>query len=624
MQVDVEVRLGSENFHGSEIEGVQVRQELGRHTSCSLHIIRDTSASFFLSNFLGKPLEVRLMDEHGHAAVVFEGAVTSGRESYMLDGGLDLQIEALSPSTRLDYRHTALHKNQTLEALCQKLNVSILDGDRSAHPKPEKPLDYVQYGETEFDFLCRIADDHGLAVRTAGPSVELMSKFVDGPVVLDIGVSLLSLSATCRPVNHGFKSAGFDWKEKRDHRFHGVRETPLWLGGAQSLVSSVRDLAPQTGGAGDPNIDTTAFRAGSFGDQLASLKRESERALGTSAIVEGSASDIRLKVGETVEINGAGSDFSGKYGLTRVTHRFEGHDYQAEFQATPWARFSNYRKPSRRLIPGVMTAIVTNVDDPMGLYRVRVRFPWVATDTETRWIPLATPHAGNGRGFHFLPEIGDEILVAFEQGDPERPIGIGSLFNGKDVPPKRTEKNGAKHIVTRSGNTIMFIDDDGKEAIEVHSAKGEAWMRLENANGKAQISMHSEGDILIEAKGELRLRSNTFIRETDQNSWTKTGGKEVGLTNGDLIVETKANYTLDVGMNLTAKAGMMLDLIGGAISSLVGKMVHIQPPGHMAKPVIKEPMKTKASPWKSKSTPELAEHKATADAVTPRQAPTNE
>ena len=91
-----------------------------------------------------------------------------------------------------------------------------------------------------------------------------------------------------------------------------------------------------------------------------------------------------------------------------------------------------------------------------------------------------------------------------------------------------------------------------------------------------------------------------------------------------MIVETKANYTLDVGMNLTAKAGMMLDLIGGAISSLVGKMVHIQPPGHMAKPVIKEPMKTKASPWKSKSTPELAEHKATADAVTPRQAPTNE
>ena len=112
--------------------------------------------------------------------------------------------------------------------------------------------------------------------------------------------------------------------------------------------------------------------------------------------------------------------------------------------------------------------------------RVRVQYRWSGGDERSYWARLATPHTGNGRGMMFIPEIGDEVLVAFLGGDPEQPVVVGSLWNGKDLAPEPAKDNTAKRLITRSGNTIQLLDDDGAETIEVFTPEGKCMVQLTN------------------------------------------------------------------------------------------------------------------------------------------------
>src|SRR5437868_3604561 len=91
-------------------------------------------------------------------------------------------------------------------------------------------------------------------------------------------------------------------------------------------------------------------------------------------------------------------------------------------------------------ISGVVVGVVTNNQgDPDGLGRVKVKFPWLSNEEESFWARVAAPMAGKERGFYFLPEVEDEVLVAFEQGDVRFPYVVGSLWNGKDAPPAKND-----------------------------------------------------------------------------------------------------------------------------------------------------------------------------------------
>ncbi|RLI48197.1 MAG: phage tail protein, partial [Candidatus Thorarchaeota archaeon] len=131
----------------------------------------------------------------------------------------------------------------------------------------------------------------------------------------------------------------------------------------------------------------------------------------------------------------------------------------------------NIKEESDDRIPGVMPGIVTNNQDPENLYRVKVKFPWLSEDNETDWIRVATLMAGPERGSFFLPEVGDEVLVAFEYGDINAPYVIGVLWNRKQKPPETNSdgKNNIRKIRSRSGHEIIFNDDDTskKEKLEI-------------------------------------------------------------------------------------------------------------------------------------------------------------
>src|SRR5204862_7721429 len=101
--------------------------------------------------------------------------------------------------------------------------------------------------------------------------------------------------------------------------------------------------------------------------------------------------------------------------------------------------------------------------------RVKVRFPWLSNDDESRWARVAATMAGNDRGVYLLPEVEDEVLVAFEHGDISFPYVVGSLWNGKDAPPATNDdgKNNIRVIKSRSGHVVRLNDEDGKETIEI-------------------------------------------------------------------------------------------------------------------------------------------------------------
>ena len=117
-------------------------------------------------------------------------------------------------------------------------------------------------------------------------------------------------------------------------------------------------------------------------------------------------------------------------------------------------------------IPGVVTGIVNSLDDPQGMGRVQLTFPWMSGSVpESNWARIAVPMAGPERGFQFMPEVGDEVLVAFEQGSLRHPYVIGYLWNGQDAPPR--DEPAQRAIQTVSGHVLEFDDTDGSEKISL-------------------------------------------------------------------------------------------------------------------------------------------------------------
>jgi uncharacterized protein involved in type VI secretion and phage assembly len=162
-------------------------------------------------------------------------------------------------------------------------------------------------------------------------------------------------------------------------------------------------------------------------------------------------------------------------------------------------------------ISGVVVGIVTNNQDPEGMGRVKVNFPWLNDEDESAWARVATLMAGNGRGIYFLPEVEDEVLVAFEHGDLSFPYVIGSLWNGKDATPAKNDdgKNNLRLIKSRSGHTICLNDEDGKEKIEIVDKSGKNCLVFDTANNT--ITITSDQDInLSAAQGTIKLEAQNI------------------------------------------------------------------------------------------------------------------
>ncbi|NES22098.1 MAG: phage tail protein [Symploca sp. SIO3E6] len=162
-------------------------------------------------------------------------------------------------------------------------------------------------------------------------------------------------------------------------------------------------------------------------------------------------------------------------------------------------------------IYGVVVGIVTNNEDPEGLGRVKVKFPWLSDEDESDWARIATLMAGNARGTYFLPEVEDEVLVAFERGDVRLPYVIGSLWNGKDLPPASNEdgNNNLRVIQSRSGHVIRLNDEEGAETIEIIDKTENNSIVIDTATNS--IAITTDGDITLSAsQGKIKLEAQNI------------------------------------------------------------------------------------------------------------------
>jgi uncharacterized protein involved in type VI secretion and phage assembly len=160
---------------------------------------------------------------------------------------------------------------------------------------------------------------------------------------------------------------------------------------------------------------------------------------------------------------------------------------------------------------GVVVGLVTNNTDPEGLGRVKVKFPWLSEMQESHWARIASLMAGKDRGTYFLPEVDDEVLVAFEHGDLRFPYILGMLWNGKDTVPAKNEdeKNNIRMIKSRSGHTICLDDTEGKEKIEILDKTGKNSLVFDTA--KNTITIAAEQDLILSApKGKIELDAQTI------------------------------------------------------------------------------------------------------------------
>ena len=224
-----------------------------------------------------------------------------------------------------------------------------------------------------------------------------------------------------------------------------------------------------------------------------------------------------LRVGSQLELSGVGR-FSGTYTVTEVTHAFGGNGYQTSFQLNGAPGAAELLSPGagldRGMISGLLTGIVTDNKDPQQRGRIQVTIP-ALNDQARYWARLSTLMAGPEHGSFFLPATGDEVLVAFEQGDPGRPFILGALWNGHDAQPdpKPDGDNDLLFIKSRSGHLIRLNDKEGAEKVEIIDKAGG---RVTLDSTSKQVTVHSAGklrleapEIEVEADGALTIKGKT-------------------------------------------------------------------------------------------------------------------
>jgi phage protein D/phage baseplate assembly protein gpV len=288
-----------------------------------------------------------------------------------------------------------------------------------------------------------------------------------------------------------------------------------------------------------------------------------------------------LGAGVEVELKGIGKRFSGRYRITRAIHHYDYSGYLTQFE------ISGYRANTLGQLLGtggastgygIVVGIVTNINDTDGLARVKVKLPTISDKLESNWARLVSPMAGPGRGFEFIPEVNDEVLVAFENDDINKPYILGSLWNGKDKPPEASNKivasNGKvqKRIIhSRSGHRITIDDSDGKEKISIIDKTGKNSIDIDSSGNK--IAINADGDINLDAKGKVMIKGTDIMMEA------KSGAKLKGA-NVDLDASAKAKIKGGAGVDVKASGQMNIEsaattVKGSGMLTLQGGIVKI-------------------------------------------------
>jgi type VI secretion system secreted protein VgrG len=537
-----------------------------------------------ITPFLGKPVSVTLTPAGGLVdpglALKFLGLVDQTQMRNNVGEINQILLTAKSPTCLMD---TAA-KNRLYNE--KSLN-EIISGILSQYPIDQGTMDIpssikykfcVQYGETDYQFIKRLAEQEGLWAYYDGTRFCMASRQGSETVKLTWrdNLATFALSLGCR--QQLFERKVYNYEEKRtysqntksvscDSNPSGIFKIPLDASESMLPGSGVLDFPKQ--------VDDQKM----LDDYLSVKKSESREKLVSGS---GESSVPALSAGIKVEIKNMIRELEGQYLVTEVIHHLDhSGNYHNRFECVPvdlaYPRKTKVRSP----IEGLHSAVVTANDDPDHLGRVKVKFQWNKEGEESPWIRVLTAHAGKDRGVFCLPEVGDEVLVSFDQDYPESPIVLGSLYNKVDAPrgDVKNPENEVKAFITKSGNQVIVTDTKDKEEILINTPEGKNSVSLKMGN-PPQISVHSEGkisldaeEIILQAKKKLSLISDGEAELTSKKSM-KIEGQGVDMT-AQQAVKIKGQNAEVAGQMGVKIQGMTAEMSGQTSAKIKALKVDI-------------------------------------------------
>jgi len=255
-----------------------------------------------------------------------------------------------------------------------------------------------------------------------------------------------------------------------------------------------------------------------------------------------------LRAGTPFSVSVVGDDFQGRYLATTTRHVFDRDGYRTEFSVSGRQDRSLLglvggggpatTQPAGGIGSGLMVGLVTDVEDPERMGRVKLRFPSLSETYETDWVRVVSPGAARAAGLVFLPDVNDEVLVGFELGDVRRPYALGGLWNGVDKPPLGdglfdNGHNRRQGIVSRRNQRLVFFDGDGQEGISIIT--GDDKLRIALKQTGSQIHVYADGKVVIEATQDVEIKGQASISIEAQRQLTLKGSAGITIESSGTV-----------------------------------------------------------------------------------------
>ncbi len=546
---------------------------------------------------IGVPVTVSVLtSDAATAQPLITGEVTA-LEAEFDGGGTFTVIRGYDPAHRLfRARRTEAYTQMTASDIAAKvaqragLAVGKVDATTTV-------FDHVgQFGSTDWEFLEGLAREVGyeISVREGrftftAPQPAASAPDPGGrpgaePLVMRLGADLLRFRSVITAAQQVAEVEVRGWDPSAKQALAATAAaatnsadlpdvTPKKLA---EVFGSARYVSTDVPYATQAEVDSVA---GALAQEVAGAFAEFE------GVVRGNPA---VRAGAAVSLHGLGSPFDGKYAVTTSRHRFEpGSGYTTTFSVTGQSDRSLFTLASgggsSRRTPGVVTGVVTDVNDPQKGGRVKVKLPWLSDTYASSWARTLQPGAGDKRGWMVVPEVGDEVLVAFDQGDARAPFVLGGLYNGVDLPGTRSPDlvdsgTGAvnrRSMVSRLGHRIDLMDDVGHDdGVLVESGDGHLSMRLDGA--KTSVTLHSDGTVVIEGAKGVTVDASSSDLDLKAGSITLTATNGVTVDGGGGSVKVSSGAALELtGATAKLEGSGTTEVKGGATCSISAAMVKI-------------------------------------------------
>ena len=423
--------------------------------------------------------------------------------------------------------------------------------DLICNPKFKAIIPYaMQYKESRWEFLNRLSAIYNELLYFDG------SKLVFGGVTdehsenLTIDEDITEFKVSSRTIP--FKYTLYNYNAEDDEYIYSDTEEEVRPRNAytQNVFQDPENLYSQRGML--PAQVPTPLA----GDTARLQQSKYQQSLGKMHYIEGKTHNSLVRLGSLIYVkfpSGFEKENMGEYRVISVEHCVDRDDYYNRFVAVPLGMEYPLYEPRTIAYPEI-AEVVAN-DDPKKQGRVQVRFFWQRhLGEQTSWLRVQTPDAGvltdnsGNRGFQFIPEVGDQVMVSFEQGNPHRPYVSGSMYHGKNT---QQVSNNIRSITTKSGCKIVFNDEAKSILIEDPSGnkffmdgKGNI-----DVNAPKNISFTAGEDITMKATKNITLNADQNYNLTTGNNMSTKVGNDSNTNIANRQTYSSGNYTENVRGN---------------------------------------------------------------------------